>query len=339
MGAAATEPAQQLPPSEEEPLPRMSFGDHLEELRRRLFRSLLAVGICVLAGLPFKSEITAIYIAPYRSMWIKGFEEHCLLVEERITELTAERASAGEVDRRTIDISLAEYQRQGAWLGEFGPDILAGVYPVEHASQIELQGGYMVKYNLVATRPVEDFWIFMAATFLMSLLIAGPIVLYQMWAFVAAGLYKRERKVILRYVPGAAVLLVGGASFGYFVVVPYGLYFLVQLMNFNQVQPLISVSTYFSLLFMLTMALGLVFQLPLVMLVLQKVGIVTHEALVKNWRYIILLVFVLAAVFTPPDPFTQGMMAGPMILLYLLGLLLTGRSAKRMARQAAGEQA
>jgi Tat protein translocase TatC len=130
-------------------------------------------------------------------------------------------------------------------------------------------------------------------------------------------------------VPGAAILLMLGVAFGYTVVVPYGLYFLVQLMNFGQVQPLVSVSSYFSLLFMLTAALGLVFQLPLVMLTLQKVGIVSHEALKKNWRYVILLVFVLAGVFSPPDPFTQVMMALPMVLLYILGLVLTGRSARR----------
>lgn len=334
MGVAVQEP-----PVEEEQLPKMSFGDHLEELRRRLFRALLAVGICVLAALPFKTEITAIYVGPYRSMWIKGFDEHCVRVEQQIAELTAKRAGASGAERQTIDISLAEYQRKSAWLEQYREPILAGIYPEEHAEQIKLQGGYQVSYHLVATRPIEDFWTFMAASFLMSLLVAGPFVLYQMWAFVAAGLYKRERRIALRYVPFASVLLLAGASFGYLVVVPYGLYFLVQLMNFGQVQPLISVSTYFSLLFMLTLALGLVFQLPLVMLALQKLGIVSHQALVKNWRYIILLVFVAAAVFTPPDPFTQAMMALPMVGLYLFGLLLTGRSARRLAKLAAREGA
>src|SRR5690606_41132943 len=107
-----------------------------------------------------------------------------------------------------------------------------------------------------------------------------------------------------------------------------GLYFLVKLMNWAKVESMMSVDLYFSFLLTLTAALGAVFQLPLVMLAVQKVGLVSHRSMAKNWRYVILGFFVFAAVITPPDPFTQSMMAIPMVLLYGVGLLLTSRRAK-----------
>jgi len=324
MEATAT----QTPPEDREELRRMSFGDHLEELRRRVMLSLIAMGVCVFAMLPFKTWVTSVYVAPYQDMFMKGFADHVAAIEAQVEAAGGPEAMAA--NDPFADLVLPKYR----WLERWKGSILDGSYPFEEqGAEIQRQGGYEVSHALVATRPIEDFWTFMAASFLFSLFLAGPFVIYQVWAFVAAGLYKRERRAALRYLPGSAFLFLSGVAFGYLVVVPYGLYFLVKLMNFSQVQPLITVSTYFSLLFMLTAALGLVFQLPLVMLALQKVGIVSHEAFVKNWRYVILVLVVAAAVFTPPDPFTQVMMAGPMVVLYVFGLFLTGRSA-RAARAA-----
>jgi len=300
----------------------MSFGDHLEELRKRLMLSLAAVFVCVIGMLPFKSWITDLYVAPYRDMFRTGFVDH-------VEKVNSDVAAAGGVEALRSqpggELLIENYE----FLRDYGDSILDRTYDFERFGPvIKRKGGYEVSYYLVATKPIEDFWTFMAASFLFSLLISGPFVIYQIWAFVSAGLYKRERAVVLRYLPGSALLFMMGGAFGYFVVVPYGLYFLVDLMNPGQVQPLITVSTYFSLLFMLTAALGLVFQLPVVMLVLEKTGLVSHQTFVKNWRYVILILFVIAAVFTPPDPFTQGMMAGPMVILYVCGLWLTGRSAR-----------
>lgn len=295
----------------------MSFGDHLEELRKRLMLSLIAVFVGVIGMLPFKTWVTDVYVTPYRDMFRTGFAEH-------VKKVGVDVAEAGGVSALETqpggEILLENYE----FLQKYGDSILDGSYDFErYGTAIKRRGGYEVSYYLVATKPIEDFWTFMAASFLFSLLLSGPFVIYQIWAFISAGLYKTERSVILRYLPGSSVLFLMGVSFGFFVVVPYGLYFLVDLMNPGQVQPLITVSTYFSLLFMLTAALGLVFQLPVIMLVLVKTGLVSHQTLVKNWRYVILILFVCAAVFTPPDPFTQAMMAGPMVVLYVFGLWLT----------------
>lgn len=301
------EPA--TPPDED--LQRMSFGDHLEELRRRLLISIIAVLVAVVGFLPFKQEVTAVYVQPYRIMWNRSFEAHCERLEQEVVE-------AGGIENvHPVTREIVEFLR------EHKDEALAGTFPAP--GQLMIHGNFRMPYALKATGGLEDFWIFMAATILFGLMVASPIVLYQIWAFLSAGMYEKERKTVRKVFPFALGLLITGVGFGYFVVVPYGLYFLTSMMNWFQVEPMLTVNQYFTLLLMLTAALGFVFQMPMFMMALVKVGIVQHKTLKKNWRYIILGFFCVSAMLTPPDPFTQMMMAGPMILLYLLGLMLTGR--------------
>ncbi len=301
------------PPATED-LPRMSFGDHLDELRSRLMKCIGAMLVAVVALLPFKDDVTAIYIEPYRNMWDWAYTAFLEKLDER--ERTIGLANMHKLEREKVQFHK-----------EYRDEIKAGTFP-EH-NQILTPGGFSVPYTLKATSGFQDVWTFMAAVLLFGLILASPVVLWQVWAFVAAGLYQHERHVVMRMVPFALLLLTAGVGFGYFVMVPLALYFLVELMNWTQVEPLFSVSEYFSMLLTLTAALGLVFQLPLLMLALQKVGLVTHAAMRKNWRMVVLGIFVVAAVLTPPDPFTQSIMAGPMVLLYFLGLWLTGRVERR----------
>lgn len=298
---------------EEQPeqLPRMSFGDHLDELRTRLIRALAAVLICVFAMLPFKDEVGAIIVGPYRILWQQAFLDHVAALEQR------ERDG-------TLDAAYGQRFLQNC--RELGPEILAGRFQYPH--MIMTETGFPIPYTLVATGGVEDFWTFMMASFVFALVIASPVVIWQMWAFIAAGLYQRERRVFYRFFPFAMGLLTCGVLFGYFLAVPYGLGFLVRMMKTDQVMALLSVGQYFTLMFTLTAAMGLIFQLPLLMLALQRVGLVRHRTYVKNWRAIVLVLFVMAALLTPPDPFSMMIMAGPTLLLYLVGLLLTAQARK-----------
>jgi sec-independent protein translocase protein TatC len=313
--------ASYAPDAHGEDLARMSLGDHLEELRSRVFRALLAIAIGVAVFLPFKREVTAVYTGPYKQMWRQSYADFVDTVRAEAKRAAEEGRELDELDRE----ALAFHER-------YAESILDGTFNFSrHAERIESLGGFRLPYSLAALGGISDFWVFMAATVLFGLLVASPFVLYQGWAFVAAGLYRNERKAVLRYFPLAAGLLITGILFGYFVVVPYGLYFLVQLMNFDQVVPIISVTQYFSMLLTLTGALGACFQLPLVMLAIAKIGLVTPRAMRQNWRYVVLTCFVLGALLTPPDPFTQAMMAGPMILLYIFGLFLTAGVEKDSA--------
>lgn len=306
------------PPKEE--LRRMSFGDHLDELRRRLVRSLIAVLVCVFGLFPFKREVTNFYLEPYREMWDLAYGNYVERLESKVRDAGGlERLHATE--RETV-----EFNRR------YAEEIRTGRFPMGEAWRIEVQSGFRLPWSLKSLSAMEDLWTFMAATLIFGLLLAGPYVLWQAWAFVAAGLYSQEKKVARGYFPVSLGLLALGAAFGYFVAVPACIYFLVQMMDFNQVEPLISVGQYFHFLFTLTAALGLMFQLPLAMMALVKLGLIEHRTLVVHWRYVLLAIFVIAAVASPTvDPFSQLLMATPMVLLYGLGLVFTGRVARQRA--------
>lgn len=303
----------------EENLPRMSFGDHLDELRRRVVRALLAVFVAVMVVIPFKQQVQGIITEPYRAQWRTGFEAW-------IGELEAKEKAgrfAGDPAPDPIGKSfLAECR-------EYRQSIMAGEY--EYPAWIDERTGYPVPYTLVATGGLDDMWVYMMASLVFSLVLAAPVVGWQIWAFVAAGLYPNERKVFLRYFPAMVLLSGAGVLFGYYVALPYSLGFLISLMPRDQVGAMLSVSQYFTLLFALTAAMGVVFQLPTVMVALQRVGLVTHAAYVKHWRITVLLIFVVAAVFTPPEPVSMMLVSAPMIVLYGLGLLLTRAGRRREA--------
>ncbi|MCA8950256.1 MAG: twin-arginine translocase subunit TatC [Planctomycetes bacterium] len=308
---------------EEEALPRMSFGDHLDELRKRLIRALLIMGGAILLVMPFKSEVQGIVTEPYRIQWRIGFENW-------VEELRAQKAS-GELEQDSMGREFL------AFCEEHYDAILDGTVKYKHV--LPQKSGYNVPYTLVALGGLEDMFNYMFASILFALVLASPFVVWQAWAFVAAGLYKREKTVFYRYFPFMVGLFASGVLFGYYVVLPFSLGFLISLMNPDQVGAMLSVGYYFTLLFWLTAAMGLMFQLPLVMLALQRVGLVTHKAFIKHWRVTVLLIAISAAIFTPPEPVSMLLTAAPMVVLYGLGLILTyaGRRKEPQFAAAAAE--
>ena len=165
---------------------------------------------------------------------------------------------------------------------------------------------------------------------LFAVVIVAPILLYQMWAFIAPGLYKRERSLIVRLGLASLLCMGAGIAFGYFLFIPLALRFLVAMAG-AAAEPTLMIGAYLSLFLLMTLALGVVFQTPLVMYHLVKWDIVSVEAIQKHRKAAILVGFIIGAVFTPPDPFTQIMMAVPLIALYDLGALAAAPS-----RQAVG---
>ena len=307
-----------------EELPRMSFGDHLDELRKRLWRALIAVVVAVLSMMPFHNQVMAIVIEPYRVLWKQGFVTYLQNLEAR--------AARGELDEKLHPGKLNKlYADKLVFCREHKDEILAGEYPLELAFELPEKTGYRVPYELVAVGGVEDFWTFLMASMVFAAVLAAPVVIWQAWAFVAAGLYERERKVFYRFFPFMMVLLATGVLFGSLVAVPYGLGFLIRLQVPGLVSSMLTVGNYFNFLFMLTTAMGLVFQLPMVMVALQRIGLVRHRMYVKQWRYAVLGIFAIAMLITPPDPFSMMIMAVPMMGLYALGLVLTrfGRKHER----------
>ncbi|HEX6813915.1 MAG TPA: twin-arginine translocase subunit TatC [Planctomycetota bacterium] len=290
---------------DDEPLPRMSFGDHLDELRKRLLWSLGAIAVAIVALLPFKGPVQDVIIEPYRVQWRHGFTNH-------VAELEARNAAGGLEEMGTEFLAFCRKHKSA---------ILAGTMPYPHV--LPGKTGYPVPYNLFAVGGLEDMMSFMWASLVFALVLAAPVVIWQAWAFIAAGLYKHERRVFYRYFPFMMLLLISGVGFGYFIVLPYSLAFLFSIMDPAQVGAMLSIGQFLNLLFAFTGALGLLFQVPLVMIALQRVGLVTHSGFAKNWRMTVLLIFLAAAIFSPPEPVSMLLMSAPMLLLYGLGLVLT----------------
>ena len=232
---------------------QMTFGEHLDELRARLFKSIIAslVGLAIM--LFFQEPLMRFVTAPYREA--------------------------------TRSIGL--------------PSVL-NVFGV-----------------------ADSFFAHMKLAFFAGVILTAPIWIYQMWAFISAGLYNKERSAVLKFVPFCVLLFLGGVLFGYFIMVPLGLSYLMTYGDPTLIKPTIGIKQYLSIFFVLTLVQGFAFQLPLVMVGLARAGLVQLNTLREKRRWTILVIFVMAAILTPPDPVTQCLLALPLVLLYEVGIYLS----------------
>jgi sec-independent protein translocase protein TatC len=188
--------------------------------------------------------------------------------------------------------------------------------------------------KLAFMAPTEAFWVNMKVAMIAGLFLALPVVLYQVWLFVAPGLLKPERRFALPFVVIGSLFFAIGVAFALWVVIPFALKFLMTYKT-EDLTPVISIGSYVDFVLKFALAFGLVFELPLAITLGSRMGLVTPEFLSRNRKYAILINFIIAAILTPtPDIFNQSLMAGPLILLYELGIL-SARLFGRRRRPAA----
>jgi sec-independent protein translocase protein TatC len=185
--------------------------------------------------------------------------------------------------------------------------------------------------HMVFTGLPEMFVTYLKVALVGGVLLAAPFLFYEMWMFVAPGLYRHEKKMVVPFVVSSTVLFVGGALFGYYIVFPFGFKFFMSFSN-EYVKALPSAIEYFSFSLKLLFAFGLVFELPVFIFFLTKLGIVKTDNLKKSRKYAILGAFIVSAILTPPDVVSQLMMAGPLIVLYEIGVIVS-RLAKKKKEQ------
>jgi len=184
--------------------------------------------------------------------------------------------------------------------------------------------------------PTEYFWTYMKVAMIAGLFIAMPVVLWNVWAFVAPGLHKHERKYAAPFVIIGSLLFIMGGAFALLVVVPFAVQFLINFGMEKGAQPMISIASYTDFILKFTLAFGLVFEMPVIITLLSMLGIVTPQFLSKNRKYAILINFIIAAVLTPtPDALNQTLMAGPLIILYEVGIIAARIFGKRTPAPAA----
>jgi len=182
--------------------------------------------------------------------------------------------------------------------------------------------------SLIFTSVAEAFFTYMKVAFIAGLILASPFVLYQIWAFVAPGLYRHEKKYVVPFVLAGSFFFALGIFFGYYVALPVGFKFLLGFAT-DFIKPLPSMKEYLSFSIKFLLAFGLVFEFPVVLVLLARIGVVDAKTLARQRKYAILLIFVFAAIVTPPDIVSQVIVALPMIGLYELSILLSKLFGKK----------
>ena len=230
---------------------KLSFVEHLEELRNRVIKCLIAIGIGFLVSYAFAKKIFFLLAKP-------------------------------------------------------------------------LQEALPPNSTLIFISPTEAFIIYLKSALIAGFFLSAPFILYQIWKFIAPGLYEKEKGYVVPFVITSSILFVGGAFFGYFFVFPPAFKFLVTSFASDLIKPLPSMKEYFGLATKLLLAFGIIFETPVFFFFLAKLGIVNYRMLLKFQKYAVVLVFFLAAILTPgPDVFSQFMMAIPLLVLYELSILIT----------------
>jgi len=182
--------------------------------------------------------------------------------------------------------------------------------------------------KLAFTGLVDPFMLYMKVALLAGIFLASPVVLWQFWLFVSPALYRHERRVAVPFIVSTTAFFLAGGYFGYKIAFPMVVRFLLQVgQDFRQV---VTINEYFSMASKVILGLGLVFEMPVLIMLLARLGVVTHRFLLRYFRYAVLVIFIIAAVITPtPDIPTQCVFAFPMIGLYLLGVLVAWLFGKK----------
>src|SRR3981189_209782 len=191
--------------------------------------------------------------------------------------------------------------------------------------------------KLIYTHPAGFFNLIITLGIYIGIVLASPVVLYQIWLFVAPALYKHERSAVTGFIFSTVFLFLSGIAFGYFVTLPYILRFLVSFQGpISSIKPMITVNEYFDLVLLVLLGLGLVFELPILIFFLSLFGIVTPKFLWKNFRYAILIIAIVAAIVTPtPDAMTRLISMAPMVGLYFVGIAVSAVVTRRRDRRLA----
>lgn len=292
----------------------MSFGDHLETLRVHLWKALIGLAICVVGALFIGDQIVAVVRAPIDSA----------LKEYNLDKLPHPDDPILDPDQKAAD-QKATIEELIASLGSKKEQT-----PETKALQ-KILTNYQYRINNIeetmaepVTLAVQEAFttIFLKVSFIAGLVFASPWVIYQIWLFVAAGLYPHERKYVYIYLPMSIILFLGGALFCFYAVFPFVLNFLLSFNKLLGVNPQIRLSEWVSFAVTLPVMFGLSFQLPLIMLFLERISIFTVKDYHEKRRMAILIIAIISMLMTPADPMSMLLMMLPLILLYELGILM-----------------
>ncbi len=184
--------------------------------------------------------------------------------------------------------------------------------------------------KLVFLAPAEAFWMNLKVAFVAGFMSALPVIFHQLWLFISPGLLPKEKKYVLPFILFATALFLAGAAFCFFIVLPFAMGFLLTYKVGDFLMPMLSVGQYVDFCLKFILAFGVIFELPIAIIFLTKMGIVTPKGLARNRKFAVLFAFIAGAILTPtPDAFNQTLMAVPIILLYEVGIWISPLFVKK----------
>lgn len=323
----------------------MTFGEHLEELRGCLFRAVAGLFLGLIVGLMVGRYVVEFIQTPLTNALREYYEEDSL---ERIRKELAGGA-AGERPAPYVPGQLEKLVREDHLLAEkvyvdpiavldqlqfLYPDRFAALDLPPHDSKQPLRAKDFMHVFMwrpakndprVSARTLavhEGFMIYLKASLLVGAVLSSPWVFYQIWIFVAAGLYPHEKRYVNIYLPLSIALFLLGVSVVFFFVFAPVLDFLFKFNRYLGISPEPRITEWLGFVLMLPLGFGIAFQLPLVMLFLERIGVFTVPIYLSYWKVAILVIFVVAAILTPPDPISMSLLAFPLSFLYFGGILL-----------------
>lgn len=284
---------------------RMTLGGHLQELRKRVTRSLLALLVAFVLAWVFKEEVLV------RVMWP--------------WQVAVRRINADLVQRSEEALQADPAKKRDEYFLSLDPADQRLRNPVQE--------------RLSAFGVGDSFFVSMSVSLYVAAFLAGPYVLFELWQFIAAGLYKHEKRLVRLYFPLSVLLFLSGAAFCFFLIVPSGLYFLSTTLPVELVEPKLGLEKYFDFLSMMCLSIGATFQLPILMVFFSSIGLIEAKSYGKWRKHFIVVALFVAAVITPsPDAYTQLLTTLPMLVLYEIGILLArwrGKPRQKPAGSAA----
>ncbi len=330
----------------------MSFGEHLEVLRHHLWKAIIGLVIGTVAAFFFSNYVIVAIQRPVTEAMQARFEKPEGTIEKsqweslqdswaRFKGWLAGRFSKNDsevpavVEKKAdptmvIPIDARDVLRK---LHELAPEQIPEPAADAPAVFIEVslektkfgEAFAHIRTESLIPRtdgPDEAFMIYMKVSLIVGVIISGPWMLYQMWLFIGAGLYTHERKYVYTYFPLSVGLFLGGAALCFFVVIPIVLQFLFGFNEWLQLRPEMKMSTWITFALMVSVMFGVSFQLPLVMLFLERISLVNIKLYREKRRHAILIIAFVSMVLTPSDPVSMMLMMIPLCVLYELGILL-----------------
>lgn len=310
---------------------RMSFGEHLEDLRKHLWRAIAGFLVALFLSFFIARPVLHFIAKPVEDQLAAFFDERVVKVEEELNEGSAQLEKINAPIDITISFDAAELTRQ---LNPNAPIVAKEGDRVELTARINEPLRFAIKMQhaqqIVSRRPTlstlgiqEAFMAWFKVAIGCGIVIGSPWIFYQIWLFIAAGLYPHEKRYVNVFMPFSLALFIAGILVCQFLVIPKAIEALLWFNQWVGLEPDLRFNEWLGFAIMMPLVFGVSFQLPLVMLFLERIGIMTIEGYLNKWRIALMLIEIFAAVITPSvDVVSMQCLALPMFGLYGLGIAL-----------------